>query len=421
MYIISMSLILKNIILNGKKRDIRIAGCRFQKIAPKIETAAGDEVIDGSGKAVFPGFYNLHTHAAMSLLKGIGDDKELFSWLSQDIWPREAKFDADIIYAGTKLAVLEMVKSGTVFFSDMYFEQAAIMKAVAECGIRAAVSIVGFDMFDPEQTKQKIAATEAFLELFNPCPERISKTLSIHSVYTVSEELIRYMAKTAEAYALPLHIHASETRKEVEDCQKEHGCSPIAYLEKLGALGPRTMLAHAVWLDDKDIDIILKNEVKLITNPSSNFKLASGMFQFGKLKKAGCKIGIGTDGSASNNSLSMFDEMKLCALSAKIQSNTPTAGKAEDIFAAATSSGAQIFGFEGGEIAEGKLADCMIIDLNNPLMFPDYNLISNLVYGADSSVVDTVICHGRIIMNNRRIPGEAEIMALVRAALKRFN
>lgn len=295
------------------------------------------------------------------------------------------------------------------------------MKAVAECGIRAAVSIVGFDMFDPEQTKQKIAATEAFLELFNPCPERISKTLSIHSVYTVSEELIRYMAKTAEAYALPLHIHASETRKEVEDCQKEHGCSPIAYLEKLGALGPRTMLAHAVWLDDKDIDIILKNEVKLITNPSSNFKLASGMFQFGKLKKAGCKIGIGTDGSASNNSLSMFDEMKLCALSAKIQSNTPTAGKAEDIFAAATSSGAQIFGFEGGEIAEGKLADCMIIDLNNPLMFPDYNLISNLVYGADSSVVDTVICHGRIIMNNRRIPGEAEIMALARAALKRFN
>ena len=145
------------------------------------------------------------------------------------------------------------------------------------------------------------------------------------------------------------------------------------------------------------------------------------MIQFGKLKKDGCKIGIGTDGSASNNSLSMFDEMKLCALSAKIQSNTPTAGKAEDIFAAATSSGAQIFGFEGGEIAEGKLADCMIIDLNNPLMFPDYNLISNLVYGADSSVVDTVICHGRIIMNNRRIPGEAEIMALARAALKRFN
>lgn len=421
MYGAFMNLLLKNISLNGKSCDIRISGSRFQKIAPKIDADAKDKIIDGRGKAVFPGFYNLHTHAAMSLLKGAGDDKELFSWLSQDIWPREAKFDADIIYAGTKLAVLEMIKSGTIFFSDMYFEQAAIMQAVAESGIRAAVSLVGFDLFDPQQTKQKIAATEAFLTLSNPCPERISKTLSIHSVYTVSQELIRYMAKTAEAHALPLHIHAAETRKEVEDCRKEHGCSPIAYLEKLGALGPRTILAHAVWLDDQDIDIILKNKVKLVTNPSSNFKLASGMFQFEKLFCAGCPIGIGTDGSASNNSLSMFDEMKLCALSAKIQSNDPTAGKAEDIFAAATQNGARILGLEGGEIAEGKPADCMIINLNNPLMFPDYNLISNLVYGADSSVVDTLICNGEIVMENRRVSGEDDVMERARQVLKRIN
>ena len=229
-----MSLILKNVVHNGEVCDIKINQCRFAQIAPNISPTPTDEIIDASGKAIFPGFYNLHTHAAMSLLKGVGDDKELFAWLSQDIWPREAKFDADIIYAGTKLAMLEMAKSGTVFFSDMYFEQAAIMKAAAEIGLRAAVSIVGFDMFDPAQTKQKIAAIEKFLELENPAPELIKKVLAIHSVYTVSSQLIEHTAKVARENNMMLHIHASETKKEVDDCIKEHGCSPIAYLEKLG-------------------------------------------------------------------------------------------------------------------------------------------------------------------------------------------
>lgn len=416
-----MSLILKNVVHNGEVCDIKINQCRFAQIAPNISPTPADEIIDASGKAIFPGFYNLHTHAAMSLLKSVGDDKELFAWLSQDIWPREAKFDADIIYAGTKLAMLEMAKSGTVFFSDMYFEQAAIMKATAEIGLRAAVSIVGFDMFDPAQTKQKIAAIEKFLELENPAPELIKKVLAIHSVYTVSSQLIEHTAKVARENNMMLHIHASETKKEVDDCIKEHGCSPIAYLEKLGALSPRTILAHAVWLDDNDINIILKNNVKLVTNPASNYKLTSGMFQFDKLSKAGCEIGIGTDGSASNNSLSMFDEMKLCALSAKMQASDPTAGKAKDIFAAATINGANIMGIDAGVIEVGKLADCMLVNLNNPLMFPAYNSISNLVYGADSSIVDTVICNGKIIMNNRSLPMESEIMVQAKAALQRIN
>ena len=416
-----MSLILKNVILNQKLCDIKIEKCRFAEIAPTIFPNAGDEVVDAGRKAIFPGFYNLHTHAAMSLLKGLGDDKELFSWLSQDIWPREAKFNADIIYIGTKLAMLEMAKSGTVFFSDMYFEQAAIMKAVAEMGLRAAVSIVGFDMFEAQQTAQKIDAIKAFLDLENPNPDLIQKVLAVHSVYTVSARLIEYTAQTAHDNNMMLHIHASETKKEVEDCKKEHGCSPISYLESLGALGPRTVLAHAVWLDDADIDIIVKNKVKLVTNPSSNFKLASGMFQLDKLRKANCVIGLGTDGSASNNSLSMFDEMKLCSLSAKIQASDPTAAKAEDIFAIATLNGAEIMGIDAGIIEVGKLADCMLVNLDNPQMFPDYNPISNLVYAADSSIVDTLICNGKIIMQNHQLPNEAEILAQAKAALKHIN
>ena len=416
-----MSLILKNITLNKNICDIKIDNCRFAQIGPHITPDVNDEIIDARGKAIFPGFYNLHTHAAMSLLKGLGDDKELFSWLSQDIWPREEKFNADIIYVGTKLAMLEMAKSGTVFFSDMYFEQAAIMKAVAEIGLRAAVSIVGFDMFDPKQTAQKIDAIKEFIDLYNPVPDLIQKVLAIHSVYTVSAQLIEHIAKTARDNNMVLHIHASETKKEVEDCKKEHGCSPIAYLEKLGALCPRTVLAHVVWLDDNDIDIINKNQVKLVTNPSSNFKLNSGMFQFDKLSKAKCLIGLGTDGSASNNSLSMFDEMKLCALSAKIQSNDPTAGKAEEVFATATINGAKIMGIEAGEIKVGNLADCMLINLDNPLMIPDYNPISNLVYAADSSIVDTLICNGKVVMCNRKIPLEDEILEQVNSVIKQLN
>ena len=412
---------MKNVILNQKLCDIKIEKCRFAKIAPTIFPNAGDEVVDAGGKAIFPGFYNLHTHAAMSLLKGLGDDKELFSWLSQDIWPREAKFDSDIVYVGTKLAILEMAKSGTVFFSDMYFEQAAIMKAAAEIGLRAAVSIVGFDMFEAQQTAQKIDAIKAFLDLENPNPDLIQKVLSVHSVYTVSARLIEYIAKAAHDNNMMLHIHASETKKEVEDCKKEHGCSPIAYLESLGALGPRTVLAHAVWLDDADIDIIVKNKVKLVTNPSSNLKLASGMFQFDKLTKAKCLIGLGTDGAASNNSLSMFDEMKLCSLSAKIQACDPTAAKAEDVFAVATRNGAEIMGLDAGTIEVGKLADCMLVSLNNPQMLPDNNPISNLVYAADSSIVDTLICNGKVIMQNHQLPNEAEILAQAEAALKHIN
>ena len=420
-YTSDMNMILKNVTLNQKHCDIKVEKCRFAQIAPQITPGIDDEIFDAGGKAILPAFYNLHTHAAMSLLKGVGDDKELFSWLSQDIWPREKKFDDDIVYAGTKLAMLEMAKSGTVFFSDMYFGQAAIMKAVAEIGLRAAVSIVGFDMFDPKQTAQKIDAIKEFLDLFNPAPDLIQKTLSIHSVYTVSAPLIEHIAKTARDNHMMLHIHASETKKEVKDCKKQHGCSPIAYLEKLGALCPRTILAHAVWLDDNDIDIILKNKVKLVTNPASNFKLNSGMFMFDKLQKSGCEIGLGTDGSASNNSLSMFDEMKLCALAAKIQANDPTAGKAEDVFATATQNGAKIMGIEAGTIEVGKLADCMLLNLENPMMFPDYNQISNLVYAADSSVVDTLICNGKIIMQNHVLPNEAEILAQAKIAVKKIN
>lgn len=411
-----MTILIQNVLHENKNADILIDKGRFAKIASALSLSAesAGTVIDGSDKAILPAFYNLHTHAAMSLLRGLGDDKELFHWLSEDIWPREATFDDEIIYWGTKLAMLEMIRSGTVAFSDMYFEQKAIMQAVCDMGLRAAVSFVQMDFFEQEKTAAKKADTAKFLALENPCPERISKVMAVHAVYTVSEELIRFAVQTAEENNMFLHIHACETQKEVDDCIAAHGCSPIEYLEKLGALSPRTILAHAVHLSDSDIDIILKHGVKLCTNPASNLKLCSGAFMFKKLWDSGAFITLGTDGSASNNNVSMLDEMKLAALSAKLQSGDPTAAAAEQVFQAATRNGAEALGIDAGVIAEGKLADCILVDLNNTLLVPNYNLISNMVYSADSSVIDTVLCNGRILMQNKKIDGEEDIISQAR-------
>ena len=288
------------------------------------------------------------------------------------------------------------------------------MQAVCDLGLRAAVSFVQMDFFEQEKTAAKKADTAKFLALENPCPERISKVMAVHAVYTVSEELIRFAVQTAEENNMFLHIHACETQKEVDDCIAAHGCSPIEYMEKLGALSPRTILAHAVHLSDSDIDIILKHGVKLCTNPASNLKLCSGAFMFKKLWDSGAFITLGTDGSASNNNVSMLDEMKLAALSAKLQSGDPTAAAAEQVFQAATRNGAEALGIDAGVIAEGKLADCILVDLNNTLLVPNYNLISNMVYSADSSVIDTVLCNGRILMQNKKIDGEEEIISQAR-------
>ena len=404
-----MSVLLKNVTLNRQKTDVFIQENIFQKIEPNQNVSA-DQVIDCQNLAILPAFYNNHTHAPMTIFRGISDDKNLFDWLNNDIWPREAKLNDQMIYTATKFAVLEMIKTGTVFFSDMYFGMKPMMQAVADMGIRSALSYGALDLFDADKRKQEIQCIRDFFELPNPAPELIQKTLSIHAVYTVSDELIRFNVDMAKQYDTRLHIHACETKKEVDDCWCEHGCSPIQYLDKLGALSEKTILAHSVWLDDKDIDILAEKGVWLCTNPSSNYKLNSGVFMLQKLLDKGCRITLGTDGAASNNALNMMSEMKLCALSGKIQSNNPTAANANDVFKIATQNGADAFGLNGGKIEEGKLADCILVDLNNHFLTPDYNLISNMVYAADSSCIDTVICNGKILMQNHHVPGEEELI-----------
>ncbi len=404
-----MSILLKNVKHNNLITDILISENKFKKIEPN-QTIKADNVIDCTDLAILPAFYNNHSHAPMSIFRGISDDKNLFDWLNNDIWPREAKLTDEMIYTATKFSILEMIKTGTVFFSDMYFGMEPLLNAVADMKIRAALSFGACDLFNKDKCKIEIEKINNFLNLKNPNPDLIQKVLAIHAVYTVSEKLIKFNVDLAKEHNMRLHIHACETKKEVDDCIKEHGMSPIAYLDKCGALSDKTVLAHSVWLDDNDIDILADKGVWLCTNPSSNFKLCSGMFMLQKLLDKGCRVTLGTDGMASNNELSMLSEMKLCALSAKIQAQNPTAGAATDVFEIATKNGANAFGIDAGVIQEGKLADCILVNLNNHFLVPEYNLISNMVYSADSSCIDTVICNGEILMQNHHVEGEEKLI-----------
>ena len=405
-----MSILIKNVLHNNQTTDVLIEGNKFSSIAQNIEVNA-EKIIDGSNKAILPAFYNTHNHAAMSILRGFGDDKPLFEWLNEDIWPIEDQLTEDDIAVASRLAILEMIKSGTVFFADMYFFGERTMQAVADMGIRAAISRVEMDLFDEQKAEQKKIDTANFIDFPNPCPQRIIKCLSCHAVYTVSDELFKFAKETAEKQGWFMQIHVSETKQEVDDCFAKWGMSPVAKLDSLGLLTPKTILAHAVHLSDEDIAIIKKRGCYISTNPISNLKLNSGMFMFEKMYETMPEnITLGTDGASSNNNLNMLDSMKFCSLVAKAESNSALGGKAQDIYKVATTNGAKAFGLDAGEIKEGCLADCLLVDLDNVFLTPNYNIISNMVYSADSSCVCDVICDGRLIMENGKVAGEKEII-----------
>jgi 5-methylthioadenosine/S-adenosylhomocysteine deaminase len=414
------TLLIRNARLNGKSADLRVEDGVFKQIAAHIDAPA-DRVLDAAGKIIVPPFYNTHTHAAMTLLRGYADDMELHPWLNDYIWPAEARLTADDVYHGTRLAILEMVRTGTVFFNDMYWFPEAALRAVEEMGVRAALGRL-FIEGSPGKILERNVASTAALEAahrVSPARDRIRLTFAPHAVYTVSGATLRDVAARSEATGD--FIHASETRREVEDCLKATGQTPVAWLDECGVLGPRTLLAHCVHLTPDDIARIHDRGAVVAHMPCSNYKLVSGQFDFDAVYERGhCRLSLGTDGCASNNSLSMFGEMKLAALSAKMRSGRPTCGRDTDILRIATRGGAEAFGIGGGIIAEGFDADALLLDSDNSLLVPEHNLAANLVYSADSSCVDTVLCAGRILMENRRIDREREILETARDCARRI-
>ena len=406
--ILLKSVLMQNAGESPARKDVMIDGNIFSKIidVSTPEMAAGAEIIDCRNFALMPAFYNGHTHAAMSLLRGYADDMELSKWLNEYIWPFEAKLSDRDIEIGSRLAVLEMIKSGTVFFSDMYWHREQTMKVVEEMGIRASIGVTISDvLLSPEGLK----ANFDFLAKHTGESERLKLSVMPHSIYMVSEEYLRRCMEMAEKENYPLHIHLSEAEKEVRDCIEQHGCTPVEYLQRLGCLNSRVQAAHCVHFSEKDMEIFAQSGASAILNPNSNLKLSSGIPSIVKMMEHRIPLALGTDGDSSNNNLDMHEEMKLAALLAKVQGGAETL-PAPEALKMATVNVAQVNGIDAGVIAEGKLADGILVRLDNERMVPCFDLISNWVYSADSRAIDSVICNGRFVMRSGHVDGEEDIV-----------
>ncbi len=406
--ILLKSVLMQNAGEEPVRKDVLIDGNQFAKISDQLspEEVGNAEVVDCKNFALLPAFYNGHTHAAMSLLRGYADDMELSKWLNQYIWPLEAKLTAKDIEIGSRLAVLEMIKSGTVFFADMYWHREQTMKVVEEMGIRASI---GVTIADNLMTEEGLKANFEFLENHTGESERVKLAVMPHSVYAVGEANLKRCIGIAENENYPLHIHLSETASEVENCKAQYGCSPVELLERLGGLNARTHAAHCVHFSGKDMEIFAKSGATAILNPCSNFKLSSGYPLIAKMMDAGVNLAIGTDGDSSNNNLDMHEDMKLAALLAKVQGGAEKLPAAEAL-KMATVNVAKINGIDAGTIAEGKLADGILVRLDNERMVPCHDLISNWVYSADSRSIDSVLCNGKFVMRGGHVDGEEDIV-----------
>ena len=400
-------MLLKNVFLNNKKVDILITGNRISKIADVIKEK-DDDVWECRGKAILPTFCNTHTHASMMFLRGLGEDKNLMDWLNQDIFPREAKLKPEHFYPLSRYAIMEMIKTGTTCFTDMYFEVPETIRAVDEMGVRAVVPYPGMNFFDDAEADRRIERATAFLNEAAP-NDRIKKCVYCHAIYTCSEKQIRGFKALADKYDTYLQIHVSETQKEVDDCVAKFGCRPVELLYKWGVMGPKTLFAHCVHFNDAEIELMKKTGTVVAHCPTSNLKLGSDQMDLQKYLDKGLCVTLGTDSAASNNSLSMISEMKMAALSGKSKANSVLAAKVKDIWKIATKNGFKAFGFDTGVIEEGKLADFMLVDLNNQFLCPNHNLLSNMIYAADSSCITDVVCNGKAVMRDKIIPNEDEI------------
>ncbi len=407
-----MNLLIKNVTLlpmDGKNEiidntNIYIKGDKIAHIGEIKEDVKADRVIDGNKKLAMPGLINAHTHIGMSLFRNYADDLPLHDWLTKKIWPQEAKLRAEDVYWGSLLSMVEMIQSGTTTFLDMYFFMEEVGKGLLESGMRGVLSRGVIE--EEGKEKEKIEDTRSLYREWNGQGEgRIRVAVAPHAPYTCSPDYLKELLDLAVELNAPIHIHLSETKKEVEDSYKLYGKSPIKHVYDLGLFKQPTIAAHCVHVDDEDIRILKDNNVSPVNNPSSNLKLASGFAPVDRMLKAGVNVALGTDGSASNNNLNMFEEIHLASILNKGVNLDAISVKAIDALKMATINGAKALQWDDeiGSIQVNKKADIILIDLDKPHLYPLHNLISLLAYSAQGSDVDTVIIDGNIVMENREI------------------
>jgi 5-methylthioadenosine/S-adenosylhomocysteine deaminase len=406
---VSRPLTVTGAVRDGEQVALRCVEGKIEAIGPEVAAEPGDEAIDARGLLLSPPLVNGHTHAAMTLFRGSGGDLPLMPWLQERIWPVEAKLEPEDVYWGARLACAEMIRSGTTRFWDMYWHPEQTARAVADAGLRATIGAPLFDAGGEGEAMRESAL--ASLEHLGGLGPAISPALAPHAIYTVSEGFLRWIAELAAERGVPIQIHLSETSQEVQDCVAEHGERPAAYLDRLGFLGERTVLAHGVWLDPAELELIAARNATVVTNPAANMKLAvGGVFPYPAAQAAGVAVGLGSDGAGSNDSLDLLADLKLFALAQKHAAADPAAIAAEDAWAVATGARAPLLGAPADPLSPGADADFLLLRGSDPELAVG-ELASNLVYAAAGAAVDTTVVAGRVLMRGRELPGLEEIIA----------
>lgn len=387
-----------------KETSIYIEGDRIAAIGDAPDGFRGDKVIDGRDKLVIPGLINCHTHSYMSFMRNAADDLSFMDWLFGTIDPIEQQMTDEDTYWGANLAIIEMMKSGTTCFNDMQMNIHQTTRAVKESGMRAVIcrGLVGSGNDEAGQMRLRQAYEER--DAVKDC-DRLTFRLGPHAPYTCDDEFLKIVAAEAKKENMGIHMHLSESVSEIEQIQERYGCTPIALAEKCGIFDVPAIAAHCVQVTEEDIDILMRKNVSVVTNPASNMKLGNGFAPIGRMLEKGVNVCLGTDGAASNNCLNMFHELSLLTLIHKGTGKTPQCVSAREGFRIATINGAKALGLEQeiGSIEVGKKADLAILDLNVPSLTPRNNLIAGLSYSANGSEVDTVIINGQITMEDRKI------------------
>ncbi|MGQ7276821.1 amidohydrolase [Brevibacillus thermoruber] len=386
---------------------VAFAGSTITYVGPTPADVSGyDEVIDLKGNYLLPGLINTHGHAGMSLLRGYSDDLPLQQWLEDKMWPLEAQFTADHVKWGTYLSLIEMIRTGTTTFVDMYDHMDEVAKAVEATGMRARLCRGMIGLCSEEERAAKLREATAFAKNWhNQADGRITTMLAPHAPYTCPPEFITQIVERAEELSLPIHIHMSETKWEVGQNERDYGLRPVAHLEKLGVFRRPTLVAHAVHLTDEEMDVLAKYQVKVSHNVVSNLKLASGVAPVPQMLAKGISVSLGTDSTASNNNLNLFEELKLAAILHKGVGYDPVAVPAEEALRMATRYGADgVFQpDELGSIETGKQADLIVLDSHQAHFHPAHNPVSHVVYAANGRDVTDTIVAGRFLMRNREL------------------
>lgn len=403
-----MSILIKNAYIldmvsnepNIQQKDVFIKNNIIENISENLICEA-EQIIDAKGMVLMPGFVNTHTHLPMSIFKGYKDDKTLMDWLQNAIFPVEDKLQEEDFYWNSCLSGIEMIKSGTTTCNDMYFGTEKIIEAIEDIGLRALVSWCVTD----GSIRDKFEKTREYVKKYNVPNSKIKIWVSPHAPYTCNPETIKKCVDLAKEINTGIHVHLAETQDEINTIKENYQKTPTEYLNDLNVFDVPTILAHGIYLTDSDIEIIKSKKTGIAHNPISNCKLASGICDIIKLRNNGIVIGIGTDGSGSTTTLDMFEEMKLVAYLQKVNTLNPVAIKAYDVLKMATIEGARILGLDNeiGTIEIGKKADIILIDINKPHLYPNNDIVTNLVYSANGADVDTVIIDGIIKMRNRKL------------------